>query len=42
MVTHCTEPWMIYAGIPAKAVKPRKQDLLAFEQAYLDSEKADS
>jgi galactoside O-acetyltransferase len=42
MVTRSTEPWMIYAGIPAKAVKPRKQDLLTFEKAYLENEKSDS
>lgn len=38
MVIHSTEPWMVYAGIPAKAVKPRSKDLLAFEKEYLNSE----
>lgn len=39
MVTKSTEPWGIYFGIPAKRIKNRKQDLLALEQAYLNSEK---
>jgi galactoside O-acetyltransferase len=39
MVTRSTEPWSIYAGVPARKVKDRKCDLLKLEQAYLaDSE----
>ena len=30
-----TEPWMIYAGIPAKPVKKRTQELLACEKEFL-------
>ncbi|MEA4811392.1 MAG: acyltransferase [Anaerolineaceae bacterium] len=38
MVVHDTEPWMIYTGVPAKAVKPRKKDLLELEKKYLEQE----
>jgi galactoside O-acetyltransferase len=38
MVTKSTQPWGVYAGIPALRVKERKQDLLALEKKYLDSE----
>ena len=40
MVTRSTEPWMVYSGIPAKKLKPRKRDMLALEQAYLDSDRS--
>jgi len=35
MVTRSTEPWKIYSGIPAKPIRDRKKDLLAFEKEYL-------
>jgi galactoside O-acetyltransferase len=38
MVTKSTEPWGVYAGIPARRVKERKRELLALEKEYLDSE----
>lgn len=38
MVTHSTEEWSIYCGVPAKKVKDRKKDLLALEGKYLDKE----
>lgn len=31
-----TEPWKIYAGIPAKIVKDRKKDLLLLEKEYIN------
>ena len=31
-----TEPWKIYAGIPAKVIKDRRQDLLNLEKEYLN------
>lgn len=39
MVTKSTEAWSVYSGIPARKLKDRKRDLLAIEQAYLDSER---
>lgn len=39
MVTKSTEPWMVYSGIPAKKLKPRKRDMVALEKEYLDSER---
>lgn len=38
MVTKPTEEWSVYFGIPARKLKDRKRDLLALEQAYLNSE----
>jgi acetyltransferase-like isoleucine patch superfamily enzyme len=38
MLTKSTEPWTTYFGIPAKKLKKRKNDLLALEKAYLQSE----
>lgn len=35
MVTHSTEPWTVYFGIPAKKIKKRKKDLLELESKYL-------
>jgi galactoside O-acetyltransferase len=35
LVVRSTEPWFIYAGIPARKRGPRRQDLLQLEQAYL-------
>lgn len=32
LVTKSCEPWKIYAGIPAKAIKDRKRDLLEYER----------
>lgn len=40
MVTKSTEAWHVYSGIPAKKLKARHRDLLALEQAYLQSEAA--
>ncbi|MBE0475282.1 acyltransferase [Rhodoferax sp.] len=39
MVTKSTEAWSVYSGVPARRLKDRKRDLLALEQAYLDSER---
>ena len=38
MVTQSTEEWMMYFGIPARAFRRRKRDLLALEQQYLESQ----
>ena len=35
MVTHSTQPWSVYFGIPARRLKARGQDLLALERQYL-------
>lgn len=35
VVTKSTEPWSTYIGNPARRVRRRKQDLLAFEAQYL-------
>lgn len=35
LVTKSTEPWFIYAGCPARKLKPRSRDLLALERHYL-------
>ena len=32
-----TDPWMIYAGIPARAIKARKKDLLALTDSFENS-----
>ncbi len=37
LVTKSTEPWKIYVGIPARAVKDRKKDLLILEKEYLQN-----
>jgi galactoside O-acetyltransferase len=31
-----TEPWSIYAGLPAKRIKDRKKDLLKLERLFLE------
>lgn len=36
-VNRSTDPWMIYAGIPARAVKKRAQKLLELEKEFLAS-----
>ena len=36
LVARSTEPWKIYSGIPAVAVKERKKELLEYEKAYLE------
>ncbi len=36
LVSKSTEPWGIYVGNPAKRIKERKKDLLAFEKEYLN------
>lgn len=35
MVTKDTEPWKIYFGLPAKAIKARKKDMLDYEELYI-------
>lgn len=35
LLTKSTEPWGIYAGVPAVRVKERKQDLLDLEKQFL-------
>jgi acetyltransferase-like isoleucine patch superfamily enzyme len=35
LVNHSTEPWGIYAGIPARRIKERKRDLLELEKKFL-------
>lgn len=35
LVSKSTEPWKIYFGSPAKAIKNRSQDLLALEKDFL-------
>lgn len=35
LVLRSTEPWSIYAGIPARKVGERRQDLLQLEEIYL-------
>lgn len=35
MVTHSTDPWGIYFGIPARKIKNRKTNLLELEKKYL-------
>ena len=35
-VKKSTEPWSIYAGLPAKKIKARKKDLLKLEKLFLD------
>lgn len=36
LVNRNTEPWGIYAGIPARKIKNRKKDLLKFETEFLE------
>lgn len=38
-VTRSTEPWSIYAGIPARRIRDRMQTLLQHEHAYLAAER---
>lgn len=42
LVTKSTEPWGIYAGVPATRIKERKKDLLLLEIKFLDERKNDS
>ncbi|KAB2952205.1 MAG: acyltransferase [Rhizobiaceae bacterium] len=35
LVNQDLEPWRIYAGVPARAIRDRKRDLLALEAEYL-------
>lgn len=35
MVTKSTEPWKIYFGVPAKAIKNRRKDIIELEKKYL-------
>ncbi len=35
LVNRSTEPWGVYAGIPAKRIKDRQRDLLNLEKEYL-------
>lgn len=41
LLTKSTQPWGIYAGIPAKRLKERKRDLLQLEQQFLRELKND-
>ena len=38
MVTKSTDPWGVYAGVPATRVRERSKDLLLLEQEYLADE----
>ncbi|SMP06999.1 galactoside O-acetyltransferase [Desulfurobacterium pacificum] len=38
LVRTSTQPWSIYAGIPAKKIKDRKRDLLELEKKYIEEE----
>lgn len=38
LVRKSTEPWKIYAGIPAKPIKDRSKKLLELERCYLEDE----
>ena len=38
LVLRSTEPWTIWAGIPARKLKARGRDLLALESNYLESD----
>lgn len=40
LMTKSSEPWTVYIGIPAKAIKNRKKDLLELEKQYLSEETA--
>ncbi len=42
LVTKTTEPWGIYAGIPAKRIKERKRDLIQLEKLFLKEIENDS
>ncbi len=35
MITHSTDEWAIYAGVPARKIKERKRGLLHLEKEYL-------
>jgi len=35
-VKKSTEPWSVYAGLPAKKIKDRKKDLLKLEKLFLE------
>lgn len=37
MVTRSTEPWGIYAGVPAKKIRDRERVLLKLEREYLNA-----
>jgi len=39
MVARSTEPWGVYAGVPARRIKERSRDLLLLEDAYLRTTK---
>lgn len=36
LITKSTEPWKIYAGVPAKVLRDRKKDLLKLEKEFLN------
>ena len=38
LVASSTEPWSIYAGIPAKKIKDRKKDLLDLEKKFNETD----
>jgi len=39
LVTRSTEPWTIYLGTPAKAVRARSRDMLLMEAQYLQDDR---
>lgn len=38
LIKESTQPWGIYAGIPAKIIKQRKKDLLKLEEEFLNEQ----
>jgi len=38
LVLKSTQPWSIYAGIPARKIKDRRKDLLELQKQYMQSE----
>ena len=37
LIKHDTKPWTIYAGIPARIIKERKQNILVLEKEFLEN-----
>lgn len=42
LITKSTQPWGIYAGVPARRIKERKQELLQLEKHFLTEIENDS
>ena len=42
LVNASCEPWRVYAGIPARAKKERRRDIILKHQAALEREEAES